>query len=104
MDKKAVIKTIGQFRKLLQASGVKVDRLVLYGSWANGTAVDGSDIDLVVISQDFEGMGFWRRTEILSSAIYEVYQPIEAFAMTPEEWHRGESMICHFARDGEFVN
>ncbi len=40
---------------------------------------------------------------MLSDAIYEVMKPIEAGAMTSEEWEKGDSMITDFARKGEVV-
>jgi hypothetical protein len=47
--------------------------------------------------------GHRERIEILSEAIYEVFEPIEAIAMTVQEWEGGESMIVDFAREGEIV-
>jgi hypothetical protein len=35
-----------------------------------------------------------RRIEIISDAIYEVFMPIEAVTMTPEEWSSKESSDC----------
>mgnify|MGYP001607528610 CR=1 FL=1 len=63
----------------------------------------GSDIDVVIISDDFAGKGYWERIDILADAIYEIFAPIEAVAMTPEEWERGDSLIAAFARKGEVL-
>lgn len=62
-----------------------------------------SDIDLVVISDDFLHKGYWQRIELLTDAIYEVFKPIEAVAMTVKEWEKGKSVIADFARAGEAV-
>jgi predicted nucleotidyltransferase len=103
MDKLAVLKIIGQFKDALEKKGIKIERIVLYGSYAAGTQQEGSDIDLVVISNDFTGMGYWLRIDLLSAAIYEVFKPIEAVAMTRAEWEKGDSFIVDFARNGEVV-
>ncbi|MBU4268656.1 MAG: nucleotidyltransferase domain-containing protein [Acidobacteria bacterium] len=103
MDKSAVLKIIGQFKDVLEKKGIKIERLILYGSYATGTQREGSDIDLVVISNDFLGLGYWQRIDLLSAAIYEVFQPIEAVAMTRAEWEKGDSFIVDFARNGEVV-
>lgn len=103
MDKKAVLNIIARFRKTLETNGVGVERIVLFGSYAAGTYREGSDIDVVVISEDFTGKGYWERLDILSDAIYQVFEPIEAIAMTPEEWDRRDSMIVEFAEKGEVV-
>lgn len=103
MGKAAVLKIIGQFRVALEKKGIKIERIVLYGSYAAGTQRAGSDIDLVVIADDFSGMGYWQRIDLLSDAIYEVFKPIEAVALTRAEWEKGESFIVDFARNGEVV-
>ena len=94
---------IRRFRRALEKQGVKAPRIVLFGSWAAGNAHAGSDIDLAVISQSFEDMGYWERIDTLSAAVYEVFEPIEAIALTPEEWENSDSLIADFARTGEAV-
>ena len=103
MDKDNVSEIISCFRKALEAKGVKIDRIILYGSWAKGTQREDSDIDLVVISEDFKDKNFWQRINMLSDAIYEVFVPIEAIAVTPEEWERGDSFVADYAQKKEKV-
>jgi predicted nucleotidyltransferase len=103
MDKKAALRILSRFRKAIEAQHVVVDKVVLYGSYATGANREGSDIDVVVISKDFGGKDYWHRTEILSQAIYEVFEPIEAVALTPEEWEKGESAVVEYAKSGEVV-
>ncbi|MCX7918539.1 MAG: nucleotidyltransferase domain-containing protein [bacterium] len=103
MDKNQVLEIIARFRKVIELKGIKVDRLILFGSYVTGTAREGSDIDLVVISEDFADKNYWERIEILSDAIYEIFEPIEAVAMTPTEWNNEKSMIVNFAKSGELV-
>jgi len=108
MDKKAALAVIAGFRQELEKQGIRVSRLILFGSFAAGRHHEDSDIDLVVISEDFTGKSFWERVEILANAVYEVFQPIEATALTPEEWDKGErraelARIVDYAKDGEVV-
>ncbi len=103
MDKKAVLEIISAFRQALGSKGIKVDKLVLFGSYATGKYREDSDIDLVVISQDFENKSYWERIDILSDAIFALFEPIEAIAFTPEEWQSRKSLIADFAKNGEVV-
>jgi predicted nucleotidyltransferase len=103
MDKNAVLAVVDRLRQKVEARGVRPQKVILYGSYADGTQREGSDIDLVVISDDFAGKGYWERIDILADAIYEVFAPIEAVAMTSEEWDRGDSILATFARKGEVV-
>ena len=103
MDKSAVLKIVSDFGGVLESQGVRPQKIVLFGSHSTGTQREDSDIDLVVISEDFAGKGYWERIDILSAAIAIVFQPIEAIAMTPEEWERGDSLIADYAHNGEVV-
>ena len=103
MDKDEVLTIIDIFAKALESNGIRISRIVLFGSYATGRQHEGSDIDLIVVSDDFADRGYWERVDVLAEAIYEVWKPIEARAMTVEEWERGDSMIAEFARDGELV-
>lgn len=94
---------MSRFRKALESKDTKIDTLILFGSYATGTYKEGSDIDVVVISADFRGKGYWERIDILSDAIYDVFEPIEAVAMTPEEWERKESPVVDYIKDGEVI-
>ncbi len=103
MGQDAIIKTIKQFEKALESCDIRVEHLILFGSYAAGTAREGSDIDIAVISPSFADKSYWERIDILSEAIYSVFAPIEASAFTPEEWAEGKSLIVDYARDGVLV-
>ena len=103
MGKKDVLNILKRLKELLEHTNIHVDRLILFGSWAKGTQREGSDIDVVVISNDFKDKDYWARINILSDAIYQIFAPIEAVAMTPQEWESKESSICDFAQKGEVV-
>jgi predicted nucleotidyltransferase len=103
MDKGAVVKLINRFRQEIQDRGIIAQKIILYGSHASGTSAAVSDIDVVIISDDFAGKGYWERIDILTDVIYAMSAPLEAVAMTPEEWNRGDSFIADFARHGEVL-
>lgn len=103
MDKRAVLEIISAFRNAIESRGIKPDKLILFGSYATGQYRQDSDIDIVVISRDFEGKSYWERIDILADAIYDIFEPIEAMAFTPKEWQSRESIIVGFAENGEIV-
>lgn len=100
MDKENVLEIVEDFKKELVKNGINIDRVILYGSHAKKSQRDDSDINLVVISDSFEGMDYWERIDILSEAISEVFQPIEAFAMTNQEWDNKSYIAVEYAKDG----
>lgn len=87
MDK-TVIDTIKKFEQALQKQGIRVNRIILYGSQATGRAEEHSDIDIVVISDDFEGMNILERLETFGVAMAKarIMEPIEPLGYTEEEF------------------
>jgi len=103
MDKRRVYEIISAFRNAIESRGIKADKLILFGSYATGQCREDSDIDLVVISRDFQNKSYWERIDILSDAIYALFEPIEVMAFTPDEWQSRESILTDFAQNGEVV-
>lgn len=103
MDKSTVLRIVSDFGKALEAEKIKPQKIILFGSYSTGTQREGSDIDLVVISEDFAGKDYWERIDVLAAALVRVFEPIEAIAMTPQEWQSGDSLIADYARNGEIV-
>lgn len=103
MDKAAVRKIIKDFQAALEARDIAVEKFILFGSFAEGRSHEGSDIDIIVVSPDFGDKSYWQRIEVMSEAIYEIFQPIEAVAMTPDEWERKDSLISQYASSGEVI-
>lgn len=103
MGKTDVLNILKRFRLVLESKKVHVQKMILFGSWAKGTAGKFSDIDVVVVSSDFDGKDLWDRATMLGSAAYQVFEPIQALALTPEEWEGKMSTVCELAKDGEVV-
>ena len=103
MDKTAVLNIVLQFKDLLEMKSIKVKKNILYGSYPTGTFTDTSDIDLIVISDDFVHKDFWERVSICSETIYELSQPLEVVALTPEEGESQASPLVYYAASGEIV-
>lgn len=102
MGQDAVLGIIQKFKQVLE-SNIRVEQVILFGSYARGTAREDSDIDLVVISPGFAGKTYWERIDILTEAIYKVFAPIEASAFTPDEWKSEQSLLSDYAKHGVVV-
>jgi hypothetical protein len=103
VDKSRTLKMISEFAKALEAEKVKPRKIILLGPPSTGAQREGGDIELVVISDDFAGKDYWERIDLLSAATVRVFAPIEAIAMTPQEWDSGDSLLLDRARHGEVV-
>ncbi|MBI5204002.1 MAG: nucleotidyltransferase domain-containing protein [Nitrospirae bacterium] len=76
---------IKQYTAKLIELGIRVERVILFGSYANGHPREDSDIDLIVVSKDFERMNIREKLEILGIASARIMQPIQAKGYTPRE-------------------
>ena len=90
MDRKKINakKVVKEYLKCFPSS-IKVNGVFLFGSHATGKAREDSDIDIVVISTDFEKIDFIKRMEMLSrfrQAEITRSTPMDIIGYTPEEF------------------
>jgi predicted nucleotidyltransferase len=76
---------IERYRLQLKELGIRPTRVLLYGSQASGTAREGSDVDLIVISNDWERYNHRQRLELLGIAAARILEPVQAQGFTPDE-------------------
>jgi predicted nucleotidyltransferase len=65
---------IGQFIAELETNGIKVDRAILFGSYASGKANSTSDIDLAIWSVQFSDDAMEEREKMRS--LLQKYTPL----------------------------
>ncbi len=53
MDRRTVMRSVKKYVAELKAAGIKIDRAVLFGSYATKQNTKDSDIDVAIISRDF---------------------------------------------------
>lgn len=84
MDKE-IYHVIDEYKRRLETLGVKVKKTIVYGSHASGKAREDSDIDLVIVSNDFKDMDTWDRMCLLGRARIGIKRPMEIIGLTEEE-------------------
>lgn len=107
MVKKMVKNAIIFLGQRLEQAGLKVDKIILFGSHAKGAATIDSDIDIVIISKDFRGKNIFERASVTMEAevatIRKFMIPFDIITMTPEEFRRGASLITDYAKKGKVL-
>jgi predicted nucleotidyltransferase len=84
---------IQRFRKQLEKMQIRVEQILLFGSQADGTAQEGSDIDLIVISKDWEKFSRRERLELLGVAAARILEPVRAQGFTQAEISRRQTTL-----------
>jgi predicted nucleotidyltransferase len=85
--------------------GMLVDAVVLYGSYVHGNPHEWSDIDLAVVSPDFERVPMWRRQEMIASLTLERDRRIAPIGYPSSEYHNPgrHSFLREIMRTGKVV-
>ncbi len=78
-------KITNEVTRLLKVEGIVPQEIILYGSQTTGAVHDGSDVDIVVISPDFERFPSLGRLEMLARIAWKSNYPLEILGYTPDE-------------------
>jgi UTP:GlnB (protein PII) uridylyltransferase len=80
---------------------IRVERVILFGSWARGEASEASDIDLLVVSPDF-GRDVLADYALLYGCIPPLDVDVDAIPRTPEQVAAAEpdSFLATVLEDG----
>lgn len=63
-----VVEAITFLGQRLEKNGLKIEKIILFGSYAKGTATEESDIDIVIVSKNFENKDIFERADITKEA------------------------------------
>ncbi len=78
------INSIYKYKKLLKEKGIKISKVILFGSYAKGTAKPDSDIDLAVISSQF-GKDNFQEMIFLRKLAIRIDSHIEPLPFSPKD-------------------
>ena len=90
MDTKQISNPINIFIKALPKM-VKPSQVIIFGSQNDGTANEDSDIDVVIVSKNFEKISEDKRLDILYKASRFISPEIHPWGVTPEELNAADS-------------
>ena len=91
MGKGKYLKELKSFVKKL-SKDFEIKEIILFGSRANGTEKDDSDIDLIIVSPDFEDMNFFERGARMYD-YWDLNMPVDFLCYTEKEFERLKNRI-----------
>jgi predicted nucleotidyltransferase len=93
---------ISRYVAALEARGIPVERVILFGSHAAGHAQEWSDIDIAVISPKFDALSLLERYEQLGLANRELQAPLDVMGFSPSQVAHCEpgSFLAEILRTG----
>lgn len=82
---------------------ITVDQAYLFGSYAKGTSNENSDIDLAVVSKDFDGIRFFDRKR-LAKYLIKANFVIELHPFKTEDFTTDDPLVAEILKTGLRVN
>jgi predicted nucleotidyltransferase len=102
MDRSATVSNLNpaiiRFAQRLSEE-INASHVLLFGSRAKSTHDSESDYDIIVVSEQFNGVNPLHRGRGLRAMFYEVggFAPMDLFCLTPDEFERAKSQITLIA-------
>lgn len=95
MDRKKLIDKIKLFKENIKKK-YKLDRIIFFGSRVSGKSNKDSDVDLIVVSKNFEGVKSFKRSPDLFLEWHlnsKINYPVDFICYTPEEFNKLKKQI-----------
>ncbi len=107
MAKSKVIEIITFLQKCLIESGLNLSKIILFGSQVRGNTTPESDIDVIVVSEDFRDKDIFERAKLTKDAeiatIKKFVVPLDIITLTAEELESETSLAAGYAKDGKLI-
>jgi predicted nucleotidyltransferase len=107
MVKGTITDAVGFLELCLREEGLDITKIIVFGSQARDEASQDSDIDVIIISEDFQGKDLFDRAMLTKEAeimtIRKFMIPLDIFTVTPEEFENKTSLIAEYAKNGEVL-
>jgi uncharacterized protein len=98
-------KIINSLAKTLIENRIAVDKIILYGSYAKGNPRAHSDIDLAIISPDFQGKKIFDIQATLAGLLSQYLSVAEVIGYSSDEFRyaSSETFIGEIKRTGKVL-
>ena len=104
----ARVKQIAELIKnLLKDRNIMVDKIIVFGSYAKGNFTKDSDLDIAIISRDFNEKDVFQKAEMLKGLKWTLVEKFElSFDIVPvslKQWQESSSLVVDFIKEGEVL-
>jgi predicted nucleotidyltransferase len=100
LTQNAVIETVRNYAHEIEAHGVHLRTVILYGSFARGTQHEWSDIDVALVADEFTGFTFDDKKLFPYIGIKDPYIRIETKTYPTNYFIESDPFIEEIKKDG----
>ena len=107
MVKNRVVWATEFLQQCLKETGLDISKIILFGSQSREEATEESDMDILIISEDFQGKDVFERAnltkdaEIITTKKFMI--PFDIITLTPDEFEDETSPVAEYARKGKMM-
>lgn len=94
-----IVAILKRYFAAIEQQGIHLQQAVLFGSYANGRYTEWSDIDVALVSDDFQGIRFYDR-EKLSQATLAVDRRIDPVPYRTKDFTTENLFVQEILRTG----
>ena len=102
MAETEIIKIKNLLIELLKEIGIRVERIIIFGSYVKGKGKKHSDIDIMVVSKDFRNKDIFEIANLTKDVhwklVENVMKPFDIIYCSDEKWEQGNSLIINSAK------
>jgi len=103
LTQNAAIETVENYVREIEAHGVRLNTVIMYGSFAKGTHHKWSDIDVALVADEFTGLGYVDLDLLGYIGIKKPYVRIEAKTYPTDYFCAGDPFIEEIKKDGILI-
>lgn len=97
----SVTKIVKYLAERLEQDGVKANKIVIFGSHFKGTAGKDSDIDIIIVSENFRRKDLFKRADMVHKAYGDTVRKfivaMDIVMETPEEFNPEFGVVVYAA-------
>jgi predicted nucleotidyltransferase len=94
-------------KNILKDRNITVDKILVFGSYAKGNYSKDSDLDIAVISRDFNEKDIFQKAQMLKGLKWALVEKFEvAFDIVPvslKQWQESSSLVVDFIKEGKVL-
>lgn len=108
MVEKRIREAVNLIKDFLKERNIKIDKIIIFGSYIKGNYKEDSDLDIALISRDFDGKDVFQKTEMLKGLKWSLVErfmlPFDIIPISLKEWQESSSLIVEFVKEGKVLS
>ena len=108
MSKKTLSELVKYIKNYLAQRYLRLDRVILFGSHAQGRARPDSDVDIAIVSNGFNGKNIFQRARMMRGLhiglTRRFSKPFDIVYLSTEELSSQNSFLLDYVRRGQEIS